>query len=124
MNWRSWPRSYWNWMRGGTGWKRWAIGIGGPLIALIVLITALSGGSEENADQAAAPTRVATARGVDLAPTATRSAPAAASTANDVLIPSPTPVKHFFCIANAYRIHPAIYRELKDTGCLTGPTKS
>lgn len=32
--------------------------------------------------------------------------------------------KHVFCIADEYAIRPVVYNELKDKGCLTGPSRS
>ena len=49
-----WLRSYWRWTTAGSKW-RLAAGLGGPILALLVLLGAVSGGSDDGESSGATP---------------------------------------------------------------------
>jgi len=59
----SWLKSYWAWTSRGPKWH-WAAGIGGPLLALLIVVTALAGEDEPATDRAVQTPSTQTTSGV------------------------------------------------------------
>jgi hypothetical protein len=92
----AWMRSYWQWTTGGSKW-RLASGVAGPVLAAVIVLSAVAGQEEPEAEQSVTePTAISV-----VAPT-TDPAPAGASSGEgaptEVPTMTPTPVPAIYAV--------------------------